>query len=519
VVELVSSRTENVVKNAWFALITQIIDILLSLISRTAFIYMLGVEYLGVNGLFTNILALLSFAELGIGNAIIYSLYKPLAVKDKEKIRQLMSLYAKAYKLIGIFIFVSGLLVIPFINYIIKDPPNIKENIYLIYLLFLLNTSLSYFYVYKKSIIIADQKSYIVSIYRQMFHIAQVVTQILFLLLTREYIVFLLLQIMYTIMNNIATSRKADKMYPFLIIGDPKPLDKIEVKNIYKNVKALFLYKLGSVILNGTDNVIISALIGVHAVGLCSNYLLIISAFTTISSQIMNAFTASVGNLNAIGDKNNKERVFNRIFFVSAWIYGFLSVGLYMFINPLIDLWLGPEFILSQGVVFSLVLHFYINSVHFAAYTYRTTMGLFVQGRLAPLAAAILNIILSIILAKPLGLMGVFLATSISRFFTTGIVDPILVYRVGFKKNPLFYYIRYFWFVFIFGSLYVMLNQVISLINIDGMFGFIVKVSIVTFLFNGILIVVFWKTQDFIEIKRALMNIMKKKCFRQVGNA
>jgi O-antigen/teichoic acid export membrane protein len=511
---MANSRTENVARNAWFALVTEILNILLSFVSRTVFIYILGVEYLGINGLFTNVLLLLSFAELGIGNAIIYSMYKPLAIDDKEKIKSLMALYAKAYNLIGIFIFVAGLLVIPFMDYIIKDAPNIKENLNFIYLLFLANTTISYFFVYKKSIIIADQKSYIVSLYQQAFHIIQVLAQIIFLLLTHEYILFLVIQIVCTLLNNIITAKKADRMFPYLRVGKPRPLDKEERKSIFTNVRALFLYKFGSVVLNGTDNIIISALIGVIAVGLSSNYLLVLSAFQMISGQIMNAFTASVGNLNAIGDTSNKERVFNRIFFVSAWMYGFFAVGLYMFLNPFIDLWLGEEFILSQGVIFAIVLHFYINAVHFTAYTYRITMGLFVQGRLAPLAAAIINIILSLWLGKTIGLMGIFLATSIARFFTMGIVDPVLVYRRGFNKNPIHYYIRYFSYLSIFILLYFVLSFIISWIKIDGFIGFFVQVGIVTVLFNGILVLLFRKTEDFKEIKTVLTAIIRKRLSR-----
>lgn len=510
-----SSRTENTIKNASFALVTQIINILLSFISRTAFIYILGIEYLGVNGLFTNILMILSFAELGIGNAIIYSMYKPLATNDKEKIKSLMALYAKAYKVIGVFVFVAGLLVMPFMDHIIKDAPNIKENINLIYLLFLANTTFSYFFVYKKSIIIADQKSYIVSIYQQGFNAIQVFAQISFLFFTHEYILFLLIQIICTILSNIITARKADRMYPYLKEGNSKPLDKNESKSIFANVRALFLYKFGSVVLNGTDNIIISSLIGVAAVGLSSNYLLVISALTAICGQVMNAFTASVGNLNAVGDESNKEKVFNRIFFISAWMYGFFAVGLYMFLNPFIDLWLGEKFILSNGVVFAIVLHFYVNNVHFTAYTYRTTMGLFVQGRLAPLVAAIINIILSLWLGKTIGLMGIFIATSIARFFTTGIVDPVLVYRSGFNKSPIHYYKRYFLFTSIFVALYFLLNFVISFIKISGILGFVIQVGLVTILFNGIMVLFLWRTEDFKWIKNALLSITRKKLVKR----
>lgn len=510
-VKMGNSRTENVARNASYAAITQVAKILLSFISRTVFIYVLGVDYLGVNGLFTNILLLLSFAELGIGNAMIYGMYKPLAIRDKDKVKSLMCLYAKSYKIIGIFIFLVGILLIPFLDHIIKDSPNISENLNLIYVLFLLNTVVSYFYIYKSSIIEADQKKYIVSIYNQVFHIIEVIVQIIILLLTKNYILFLIVQITCTILNNLFLAKKANKMYPFLKIGKAKSLDKNERKKIFINIKSLFLYKLGSVILNGSDNIIISAMIGVAAVGLSSNYLLIISAFTAISGQVMGAFTSSLGNLNAIGKKSSKERVFYKVFFISAWIYGFISIGLLLLLNPFINLWLGNQFILSEGVVFAIVLHFYINSMHFTAYTYRITMGLFVQGRYAPLAAAIINIILSIWLGNKYGLIGIFLATSFARVFTTGIVDPILIYRIGFKKNPFKYYIKYLLYTTSFIGIFLILNFIIEFVRIDGIIGFIIQLAIVTLLFNFLYLLLFRKTHEYVDIKKIVKKVIKNK--------
>lgn len=506
-----SSRTKNTIKNSYYGILTQIVNIIISFISRTAFIYVLGVEYLGVNGLFTNILMLLSFAELGIGNAIIYGMYKPLATKDKEKIKSLMAVYSKAYKAIAIFVFVVGLLVIPFMDYIIKDAPNIKENINLIYILFLFNTSFSYVFVYKKSIMTADQKSYMILFYDQLFKVAQVLAQIIFLFLTREYIIFLLIQVITTLLNNVYISNKVDAMYPFLKEVDVQPLGKEDSNSIFANVRSLFLYKFGSVILNGTDNIIISVIIGITAVGVYSNYVLIVAAIGAICGQIMNGFTASVGNLNAVGTMENKEQVFNKMFFVGVWIYGFCAVGLMLFLNKLIVLWIGELYIFPELVVFAIVLHFYVNSVHFTAYTYRVTMGLFVQGRWAPLAAALINIILSFWLGSTIGIAGIFFATSIARLMTTGIADPILVYRNGFNKNPVLYYKRYFSFAGLFIVLYFIMKFVISFVTLTGISAFIFELIIVTILFNSIMIFIFWKNKDFTGIRKSIIKIIRNR--------
>lgn len=508
--QLVNSRTRNVAQNASWAIITQITTILLSFISRTVFIHVLGVEYLGVNGLFTNILTILSFAELGIGNAIIYSLYKPLAFNNQQKVKVLMDFYAKAYNIIGIVVFTIGMLIIPFLNFIIKEPPNIMENIIFIYFLFLLNTTISYFFVYKKSIIIADQKNYIVSLYQQVFLIFQVLLQLTFLVLTQNYIMFLVIQIACTLLNNVFTGRKADKLYPYIKIRTAEKLDSDEKSKIYKDVKALFLYKLASVILNGTDNIMISSMIGLAAVGLTSNYLLIISAFTNITNQIMNSFTASIGNLNATSDGSNREKVFNKMLLISNWMYGLISIGIVFLINDFIILWIGEDYIISNITVIALALNFYFVSVHKPAFIFRTTMGFFVEGRFAPVAAAILNIVLSIALGIRFGLAGIFIATSISRLLTIGIVDPLLIYRKGFHKSPKIYFAKSIKYALSMIVIYYLIEVIMHFVSYTGMIGFLIRMLTIIFIYNIIMLAMYGRTMEFKELSKSVINLIKR---------
>ena len=288
------SRTKNVTVNSMVSLLCQVLNLLLNFLTRTIFIKILGAEYLGVNGLFSNILTILSFAELGIGNAIVFNLYKPLAQDDKPQISSLMLLYKQVYTAIGLFVLGAGLLVTPFLGVIIKTKPNIPENISLLYILFLLNTVVSYFFVYKKNIMIADQKNYITLIVTQATTIARVILQTSFLLLTHNFIVYLTIQIVCTLAENFVCSALADKMYPYLKNSNPVPLSKSETKSIFADVKALAIYKFGSVILNGTDNILISMLLSVRDVGLASNYTLLMNSANSILGKLIDAFTASV---------------------------------------------------------------------------------------------------------------------------------------------------------------------------------------------------------------------------------
>ena len=504
-----SSRTENVARNMFIATGCQIFSLILSFISRTLFINILGADYLGVNGLFSNILTILSFAELGIGTAIIFSMYAPLAENNIEKIKALMALYKKSYRVIGSAIAIIGILIIPLLNSIIKEPPKIHENIFLLYTLFLFNTVVSYFFVYKKSIIVADQKSYITTLYQEIVHSIQIILQLLFLIITHNFIIYLCIQIVCTFITNFCISRKADKMYPYLKDKDIIPLEKKETTSIINNIKALFLYKLGSVVLNGTDNIIISKMLGVTLVGLSSNYILVISSFSTILNQIMGAFTASVGNLNARETKQKRENIFNMLYFICFWVYGFCAAGLMCFLNQFISLWIGNDYVLDFTVVLAIIFNFYVVNVHFAIYTYRTTMGFFIYGKYAPVLAAIINIVLSIVLCKYIGLMGIFIATPIARIITNGIIDPVLVYRKGFFKKATSYFIKYIFYMIVVISGYLLSKFVTELISPSGWTIFFIKVIVFSLIYNIFIICIFSRTKllkDFLRLLKGLIN-------------
>lgn len=505
------SRTKNVTVNSMVSLLCQVLNLLLNFLTRTIFIKILGAEYLGVNGLFSNILTILSFAELGIGNAIVFNLYKPLAQDDKPQISSLMLLYKQVYTAIGLFVLGAGLLVTPFLGVIIKTKPNIPENISLLYILFLLNTVVSYFFVYKKNIIIADQKNYITLIVTQATTIARVILQTSFLLLTHNFIVYLTIQIGCTLAENFVCSALADKMYPYLKNSNPVPLSKSETKSIFADVKALAIYKFGSVILNGTDNILISMLLSVRDVGLASNYTLLMNSSNSILGKLIDAFTASVGNLNTESNAEKQYNVFKKIMFISSWIYGFAAVGIYLVSKDFIITWIGEKYLLSSIVVFSMCFDFYVKGVQAAPYMYRTTLGLFIQGKWAAVIAAVVNLILSVILCKAIGLGGIFIATPISRLISTGIIDPYLIYKRTFKRNVLEYFEMFIGYCVIFIVIAVISNFAINCVSIAGWLGVILKAGIVTVIFNGLMISVFFRTKIFKELLQSVKQLVSRK--------
>ena len=227
----------------------------------------LGSEYLGLIGLFTNILSILSLAELGVGSAIVYSMYKPLAEKDEYKLKGLMNLYKSAYTNIGIFVLLFGSLLTPFLDLFINENSKI-QHLYLIYLMYVFNSGISYFYSYKRSLLIADQKKYIESLYHNSFYLLRNFLQIIILFMFKNFILYLGIQIILTLIENIILSKRVDYLYPIFKGKDNTQLEKKEKQTIFNNVKAMIYHKLGSVIVMGTDNLLISMFVGLIEVGL-----------------------------------------------------------------------------------------------------------------------------------------------------------------------------------------------------------------------------------------------------------
>ena len=506
------SRSVNVARNVKFSVICQVIVLLMSFLCRTVFIQQLGVEYLGVSGLFTNILTVLSFAEMGIGDAIIYSMYKPIAQNDTEKLKSLMKFFKKAYTIIGITVFSLGICILPFLKYLISGDVNIKENISCIYLLFLLNVSISYFFVYKQSLINAYQKSYIVILYQTVVTVCMNIIQIIVLLISKNYILYLVIQIVCTIAINILLSVKADKEFQYIKERNAESITVSEKVEIFKNIRALFVYKIGSVTLNGTDNILISMLLGLTDVGVASNYQLLLNSIETILNKVKSSFIASVGNLNVTEGAQQQYYVFKKMFMIIAWLYGLCSIGIMLHANSLIKLWIGQSYSVSSLTLFALTLNFYVTGVHSVSFTYRTTLGLFRQGQFAPVVATVVNIVLSVILAKQMGLAGIFLATPISRILGMGIFDPVLIYK-SFKKNPLKYYVMYIAYAACFLAIYFIIYYIMSHMQCKTIMDFILQVLITTVIYNALMVLIFGQSKMFKEVLSAVWNYIRSKMF------
>ncbi len=491
------SRTTNSIKNAFTGIIGQCLIILMQFLTRTAFIYTLGEKYLGISGLFTNIITMLSLAELGVGTAIMYKLYKPIEEDDRHKIYLIMKFYKMVYRTIGLIILILGLALMPFLKFFIKDDVSFL-NIYFVFFLHLLQCVSSYiFYAYKSALINAHQKEYITSLINSILLLFSNIAQIIVLLCFKNFELYIIISVLNIIVINITVSIFCDKMYPYINKKSKETISKEEKKEIFKDCYALFIYKVNGVVLNATDNIIISKFLGIITVGLYSNYSMIYSILNNLLAKLYNAVTASLGNLHA---QNNKEReydVFMQVNFLTFVIFTIAGLGIAFVINDFINLWIGDKYLIDEIIAWLLGYKLFLEGQKKVLSTYRNTMGIFQQAKYRPVAGAIINLALSIILVKKIGLPGVILGTIIADLCTYMWYDPKILYKYSFKNNVMEYYMRRLGYTLVFLICGFVSYYVISITPFSGLFGVIVHAGICVLIPSGIIFIIFSRTNEF----------------------
>lgn len=508
------SRTLNTIKNTSLGLIAQLITICINFINRTIFIYFLGAEYLGLSGLFSNILSMLSLAELGIGVAISFSLYKPLSENDIRKTKALMNFYQLAYRIIGTVILALGLCLIPFLNVLIKERPAIPY-FELIYILFLANTVISYFFTYKRSLLSADQKEYINTINRTVFAIIQSVGQFFVLLIFKNYLMYLLVVIVCTLLSNIRISHQCNKLYPYLKDNEEKLTPK-ETGVLIKYVGAQLSHKVGGIVVSGTDNILTTALVcnGLIIVGLYSNYLLLINTIRSIITMFFTSVTASVGNLNAEGDTEKSKGIFNKMFFLNMCFYGITSSCVFNLANDFINIWVGKEYLLSSVIVLIMVTNYYMTGMRQTCITFNTTLGLFWNDRFKPWIEAIINLLASIMLIRHFGFAGVLLGTLVSTLTTSFWVEPYILYKHGFEKKLVDYFARYLQYTLTTIFAAVISNMLTKFIIVTSIWLWLIK-AVVVLAISTIVVVVIFKEKDEFRGLEIIAESIIKNCLKK----
>lgn len=507
--EKLKSRVLYTGKNIFWGYVSSIVTILLSFICRTAFIKTIGVGYLGVNGLFTSVLGVLSLTELGIGTAMNYSLYKPVAENNIEKIKSLMYVYKTAYRLVALVVFVIGLVILPFLNVLVKGAEGI-EHVKLYYLIFLFNTVSTYFVSYKYSLVNADQKHYVVSNISAIFNILMHFFQIILLVVFKSYIIYLLTQALMHLIQKVYTAIYINNRYPYLKDKNITPLENEEKNKIIGNVKALMLHKIGEISVNQTDNIIISTFINVTTVGLVSNYTLISSTVNQFVNIIFNGTIGSLGNLFASGDRKKQYRVFRTMDFANFWIFSFSSVALFSLVQPFISLMWGGEYTLPITFLSLFILNNYMVGQRISINNIKVAGGIFNQDKHLALIQSIVNLVVSIVLALKLGLVGVYIGTIVSGLVPS-LIRPYIVYKNLFDKRAIEYYLSFFFRLTLTAAMcfggYLCVNAIMSDLS---WLRFSIAVVVIGIVSNLILFLLYFKSEEFKYLSSMALGLINK---------
>lgn len=499
-------------KNIVFGYIGNLSSTVLGFILRTVFIMKLDETLLGVNGLYTGVLSMLSMAELGIGTALNFSLYVPVAQKNYDKIKSYMQFYKKAYRIIGLIVAVLGIVLIPFLKYFIKDPGNYgMKELTIYYLIFLFNTVSTYFVSYKYSLVNAEQKNYIQTNILTITKLTTTILQLIVLVITSNFLLYLLTAAAVELLQKIWANNYLNKRYPYLLDKDVIPLEKEETKEIWDKTKALLCLKVGDIARLQTDSLIISSLIQVAVVGIVDNYNMVINSIQNFVLVIFNSAISSFGNLIATESKKKQYELFKVYRFVANWIYGLSAIGFYVLLTPLVvDLWLGEKWLLGAEIIALIVIDYYFKGDRVVMMNFRTAAGVFEQDKFLPLIQGGVNLVISIVLVQRIGLIGVYIGTVVSGLIAN-VSRPPIVYRVCFDRKSKEYFIDTAKYLLVMALILVI---VLPLSNV-----LLEKVTLISFVLTGVMIVVvynviflfaFCKTGEFKYMYDMVMRRVKK---------
>lgn len=406
-------RANKVLKNGIWGSIQQFITIILGFIGRTVFIRCLGADYLGISGLFTNILTIFSLTELGFSSAISFHLYRQLADNNQKEISGIMNFYKGVYRVVALIILVLGCSLLPLLQYIIKESPFDIQYIRLVYFIYVFKSVSTYFFSYNFTLIQADQKNYLLTKIDIILHVIVSTVNIVTLVVFRNYIIYLVTEILIGIIGNYLKTLRVKKEYPYL--DKNAKLSNKSRKKIWKDVRNIFAGKVSTVIVTSTDNLLISSIINVTAVGLYSNYSMIITYITNFLTQFTSATQASLGNMIAQESKEYSYTVLKRLTTVLYFVTSFCTASLLVLLNPFITAWLGEKYLLEVPIVIICVLNFYIQIMKTPMWFSVSGLGYFEEDRNIAIYGAVSNLLVSILAANAWGLFGIFFGTAFSQ--------------------------------------------------------------------------------------------------------
>ena len=503
------NRTQNSTRAFLFGVLYKLITILGPFVTRTIIIYQLGSKYLGLSSLFTSVLSILSISELGIGSAVTFCLYKPVADDDKDTIRALLSLLKIFYRRIGYTIIGIGLLLMPILHKITSGdcPPDI--NMYILYLIYLLNAASSYLgFAYKGVLLNVYQRGDVLNKIESIAEVLKYIFQIGILLIFKDYYLFAAMLLLSTVIVTVFTQIASKSLYPDLF---PKGEILSETKKIIKN-KVIYLsaHSIAGTLTNSVDNIVISSAIGLTAIALYGNYSYITSSILSIILIVYKALTPVIGNVLYTESKEQNLKLFCSLQFFCFWIITWCCVCLLCLFQPFMIIWVGEGSLLKINVVIMITLYFYSNATRQLYGTYVGAAGLWNKTLPRQIISAVANLVLDIALVKKFGIGGIVFASFISNFFISLPLDVLVTYKDVLHAGILDGYIKLLKRTILAGIICIIVYFICLQIQLAGILLLLIRGIICIFLPNLIIFLLYYKTEEFIYIKTRIMLLLKK---------
>lgn len=503
------NKTENAARNMFFGTVQKVVNIIMPFITRTAMIYTLGANYLGLNSLFTSILQVLNLAELGVGSAMIFSMYKPIAEDDQDTICALMKLYKVYYRIIGLVILMAGLVITPLIPMLIKKDIPSDINVYILYLMNLGSTVLSYWlFAYKNCLLYAHQRNDVIDKTSTMVICIQQAIQLFVLFVFKNYYFYLIIVLGAQVAKNLINAFVVSRMFPEYEAKGTLPAKK--VKAINQRVKDLFTAKLGSTVVSSADSIVISSFMGLTALAMYNNYYYIMNSVITFVYMVFTACGAGIGHSLVTESLEKNYNDFKTLTFIISWISSFCISCLYSLYQPFMKMWVGEDLMFDQSVVVLFCAYFYLYILSGVFSTYKDSAGMWHEDRFRPLVGAIVNLALNITFVERYGVYAILLSTIVSYLLVN---IPWLIYNVFhvlFKRKPTEYLLTVLIYIAISIGVCFVTSCMCSLIKLEGIVGFLCKGLTCLIASNMLLLIIYGKTVEFKNCLSIVKRIIQK---------
>ena len=502
------SRTKNVSRNIIFGMANKMVSLLLPFITRTMMLYLLGTTSLGVSTLFSSILSFLSLAELGVGSAIVYTMYKPIAENDIEAIDSLLKYYKHLYRIIGLAILLIGLALTPFLPYLIKGETPEGVNLYILFFLYIINSVVSYFFAgYRQSLLTACQRADIRDKIAMYVTVAVRIGEIIAIYLTHNLYVYVIVTIIGTLATNLFTSIVTRRMFPEI---ECKGEISVEVKGaIKKRLSGLFGTKLNSIVVHQADTIIISAFLGLTLLAQYGNYYYIINTVSGFIMMIFSSMTASIGNKIATDSKEEVFLLFRKINFANNWIVGWCAICLLCLLHPFMLLWVKADLTLPVLMTVLMAIYFYIFQIQRTILTFKDAGGLWYEDRFRPYVSMVFNLVSNILLVQIIGIYGIVISTILAFFISVPWCNYVVFSKMFYKSHlkNLSTMALNFLFTSIIGIVTYMLCGLLPY----SIPGFIVRMAICIIVPNILYYIIFHKTYEFTYFICLIHRIVRRK--------